>query len=290
MVESGLDFKGIVLRILELKGDKKTQKEWAEEFRIPPSYLSDWKKGKRRPSLSECYRVILLTNCETEWLLYGVGPKYATPDRKRQKAIYSPNREPSTGLVDPIALIREGVDMLVKGGAYVEGRWVREAELYFGSARKSALPEIPQDGTRQPGERSKLCAAKYVPCFRLTGDPDEGGLKFDPEGIPAGEPIKFVAAEEVCDPLTFAVEVEDSAMAPAFQPGNVLIFAMRAKRETRSGDFAIVRTANGVAFRQVWFEGDEVRLHPMDPTYPEKRVHRESVEGIIPLFARYQRF
>ncbi|HUV65292.1 MAG TPA: S24 family peptidase, partial [Sedimentisphaerales bacterium] len=78
--------------------------------------------------------------------------------------------------------------------------------------------------------------------------------------------------------------------APAFQPGNVLIFAMRAKRETRSGDFAIVRAADGVTFRQVWFEGDEVRLHPMDPTYPEKRVHRETVEGIIPLFARYQRF
>ncbi|HUS57473.1 MAG TPA: S24 family peptidase [Planctomycetota bacterium] len=289
MVECGLDFKGIVARILELKGDKKTQKEWAEELRIPPSYLSDWKKGKRRPSLSECYRVILLTNCETEWLLYGVGARYASPDRKRQKAIYSPNREPSTGLVDPLALIREGLEMIGKGGAFVEGRWVREAELFFGSARKNAVPDISQEGTREPGERSKLCPAKYVPCFRLASD-EQGSLKFDSEGIPAGEPVKLVAAEEVCDPLTFAVEVEDDSMAPAFNAGNTLIFAMRAKKETRSGDYALVRTPDGIVFRQVWFEGEEVRLHPMDPTYPEKRIQRDVVEGIIPLFARYQRF
>jgi len=290
MVECGLDFKGIVTRILELKGDKKTQKEWAEELRIPPSYLSDWKKGKRRPSLSECYRVILLTNCETEWLLYGVGPKYASPDRKRQKAIYSPNREPSTGLVDPLELIKEGYELIRKGGAYVEGRWVREAELYFGSAGKAAFPEIPDETSRQPGERSKLVKAKYVPCFKLGNYEEEGSLKFDSEGLPTGEPTKFIAVEDVCDPLTFAIELDDQSMAPAFDSSSTLVFAMRAKKETRSGDFALVRGPEGVVFRQVWFEGDEVRLHPMNPTFPERRIVRDVVEGIIPVFARTQRF
>jgi transcriptional regulator with XRE-family HTH domain len=291
MVNSGLDFKGIVARILELKGEKKTQKEWAEELRIPPSYLSDWKKGKRRPSLSECYRVILLTNCETEWLLYGIGPKYASPDRKRQKAIYSPNREPSTGLVDPVALLKEGLDMITKGGAYVEGKWVRESELYFGPSGKQKLPEISEEGTRKPGERSKVQPSKYVPCFRLTSDPEEEGtLAFDDEGIPQGDPVKFVAAEDVCDPLTFAVQLDDNSMVPVFDSHSILVFAMRSKKDTKSGDYALVRTPEGVLFRQVWFEGEEVRLHPMDPAFPERRIPRESVEGIIPLFARYQRF
>jgi len=291
MLDSGLDFKGIVLRILELKGEKKTQKDWADELRIPPSYLSDWKKGKRRPSLSECYRVIMRTNCETEWLLYGVGPKYANPDEKRQKAIYSPNREPSTGLIDPVALLNEGLEMIKKGGAYVEGKWVRESEVYFGASGKDMLSEIPEEGTRKRGERSKIQPSKYVPCFKLTGDPaEEGTLSFDKEGIPTGEPVKFVAAEDVCDPLTFAVQLDDNSMAPAFDSQAVLIFAMRSKKDVKSGDYALVRTPEGVVFRQVWFEGDEVRMHPMDPAFPEKRIPRESVEGIIPLFARYQRF
>ncbi len=290
MLDSGLDFKGIVTRILDLKGDRKTQKEWADELRIPPSYLSDWKKGKRRPSLSECYRVVMRTNCETEWLLYGIGPKYASPDRKRQKAIYSPKREPSTGLVDPIALIKEGLDMVLKGGAYVEGKWVRESELYFGPAGKKKLPEISEKGTRKHGERSKVQPAKYVPCFRLTSDPEEEGiLKFDSEGIPIGDPIKFVAGEDVCDPLTFAVQLDDNSMAPVFDSDSTLFFVMRAKKKPKSGDYALVRIKKGVLFRQIWFEGDEVRLHPMDPAFPEKKVPRDSVEGIIPLFARYQR-
>jgi len=291
MVDAGLDFKGIVARILELKGEKKTQKEWAEEVRIPPSYLSDWKKGKRRPSLSECYRVILLTNCETEWLLYGIGPKYATPDRKRQKAIYSPTREPSTGLVDPVALIKEGLDMITKGGAYVEGKWVRESELYFGPAGKENLPEITEEGTREPGERSRVRPSKYVPCFRLTSDPEEEGtLRFDEEGIPNAEPIKFVAAEDVCDPLTFAVQLDDNSMSPVFDTQSILIFAMRAKKKTKSGDYALARTPQGVVFRQIWFEGEEVRLHPMDASFPEIRLSQDSIDGVIPLFARYQRF
>jgi|GEM_PF-3578929 len=291
MVDSGLDFKGIVVRILELKGERKTQKEWADELRIPPSYLSDWKKGKRRPSLSECYRVVMLTNCETEWLLYGVGSKFASPDQKRQKAIYSPKREPSTGLVDPIALLKEGLDMITKGGAFVEGKWVRESELYFGPSGKEKLPEITEEGTREPGERSKVQPSKYVPCFRLTSDPEEEGtLQFDEEGIPQGEPVRFVAAEDVCDPLTFAVLLDDNSMAPVFDSQSILIFAMRAKKETKSGGYALVRIPEGVLFRQVWFEGEEVRLHPMDASFSEKTIARDSIDGIIPLFARYQRF
>ena len=291
MVDSGLDFKGIVARIFELKGEKKTQKDWAEELRMPPSYLSDWKKAKRRPSLSECYRVIMRTNCETEWLLYGVGPKYALPDKKRQKAIYSPKREPSTGLIDPVALLKEGLEMILKGGAFVQGKWVRESEVYLGPSGKEKLPEIPEEGTRDPGEKSRLQPAKYVPCYKITSNKkDEGALKFDDEGLPKGEPIRFVAAEDVGDPLTFAARIDDNSMAPIFDSESILIFAMRAKKEAKSGDYALVRTPDAVLFRQVWFEGANVRLHPVDASFPEIKIPRDSIQGIIPLFGRYQRF
>ncbi|NQT20214.1 MAG: helix-turn-helix domain-containing protein [Planctomycetes bacterium] len=291
MVDSGLDFKGIVARILELKGKTKTQKAWASELRIPPSYLSDWKKAKRRPSLSECYRVVMLTNCETEWLLYGVGLKYASPDKKRQKAIYSPKREPSTGLIDPVELVKEGLEMIMKGGAFVEGKWVRESEVYFGPSGKTKLPEISEKGTRAPGERSKVQPAKYVPCYKVAGDPkDKSTLTFDDEGLPKAEPIRFVAAEDVCDPLTFAVQLQDNSMEPAFDSSSILIFAMRSKKEAESGCYALVRTPDGVVFRQVWFEGKKVRLHPMDASFPEITMPKDSIQGIIPLFARYQRF
>jgi len=290
MFDSGLDFKGIVDRIIELKGDMKTQKEWADELRIPPSYLSDWKKGKRRPSLAECYRVILLTNCETEWLLYGVGPKYATPDRKRQKETYSPNRETSPEPVDPVQLIREGLDLLKKGGAYVDGKWVREAELFFGAARKNALPEIAQGGTQEHSPRSMLRKAKYVPCFKLTSEKAGNQLRFDNDGMPAGEPVSFVAADDVGDPLMFAIELADDSMEPVFGANSTLIFAMRARKETKSGQYALVRTSEGILFRQVWFEADGIRVHPENASYPEQRLPKDQIEGIIPLFARIERY
>ena len=146
-------------------------------------------------------------------------------------------------------------------------------------------------GTREPGERSRVQPSKYVPCFRLTSDPEEEGtLQFDEEGIPQGEPVRFVAAEDVCDPLTFAVLLDDNSMAPVFDSQSILIFAMRAKKETKSGGYALVRVPEGVLFRQVWFEGEEVRLHPIDASFSEKTIARDSIDGIIPLFARYQRF
>jgi hypothetical protein len=133
--------------------------------------------------------------------------------------------------------------------------------------------------------------SKYVPCFRLTSNSDDSNtLTFDDEGLPSGEPISFVAAEDVCDLLTFAVQLDDNSMEPVFDSNSILFFAMRAKKQAASGGYALVRTESSVVFRQVWFEGDDVRLHPMDASYPELKVPQESLKGIIPLFARYQRF
>jgi len=181
--------------------------------------------------------------------------------------------------------------MLKKGGAYVDGKWVRQAELFFGSARKSALPEIAQGGSHEYGTRSRIRKAKYVPCFTLAADKSgNGALDFDSDGMPAGEPVGFVAADDVGDPLTFAVELADDSMEPAFGAKSTLIFAMRAGKETRSGQYALVRTPEAILFRQVWFEGDGIRLHPENPSYPEQRLRKDHIEGIIPLFARIERY
>jgi len=108
--------------------------------------------------------------------------------------------------------------------------------------------------------------------------------------MPAGEPVSFVAADDVGDPLTFAVELDDNSMEPLFGANSTLVFAMRARKETKSGQYALVRTPEGILFRQVWFEGDGIRVHPENPSYPEKRLQRDQIEGIIPLFARIERY
>ncbi len=77
-----------------------------------------------------------------------------------------------------------------------------------------------------------------------------------------------------------------SARRPSFPAGSIVVFAKR--RKARSGDFALVETSEGLVFRQVFFEGEAVRLRPLNPRYAETTVRRGAIKSISRLVGRYE--
>ena len=89
------------------------------------------------------------------------------------------------------------------------------------------------------------------------------------------------------------MRLETDAMAwtgsPAFDRGSVLVFS--TKEKVSSGQFAFVKSRLGDQFVQVFFDKpEEVRLHPLNPNYPENVLRRSEVKVMCRLVGGYLRF
>lgn len=79
----------------------------------------------------------------------------------------------------------------------------------------------------------------------------------------------------------FAMHVHGDSMQAAgnvddFRPGEVVVFS--SGYEVKSGDFAFVMTQDTGTFRRVHFNGgDQMKLEPLNPVYPENRVFKSEV-------------
>ena len=89
------------------------------------------------------------------------------------------------------------------------------------------------------------------------------------------------------------MEVHDNTMrhtgAPSFDRGDVVVFSPNVP--ARSGDLAFVVTREGGAFRQVFFDANNVvRLRPLNSWYPEQCFPRGEVQGLWRLIAKVESY
>jgi len=97
----------------------------------------------------------------------------------------------------------------------------------------------------------------------------------------------------ITDRDAFAMEVHDNTMrhtgAPSFDRGDVVVFSPNVP--ARSGDLAFVVTREGGAFRQVFFDANNVvRLRALNSWYPEQCFNRGEVQGLWRLIAKAESY
>ncbi len=136
------------------------------------------------------------------------------------------------------------------------------------ASRLAATGWFPQ---RQPGAAPGAPGGPrtmIVPVF----DAADAALGFDAEGRPLGAPQMSLELPLVDAPC-FALRVRGDAMASSsrdgFADGDIAVFARVAPQ---SGDFALVRTREATAFRQVYPEAQGLRLVPLNRAHEERLV------------------
>lgn len=175
----------------------------------------------------------------------------------------------------------------------------------FGTNMNSLLDETASlDTMYKQGELSRIAeqtgnlsnyqpATAVVPVFDI-----EGGytISFDDGGYPVGHSGKTqtLSAGEAANPNIFGCDLHGDSMQqpgePSFREGDRLFFD--PAMEVRNGSFAFVRTTDDTAtFKQVYFDTQTtVRLHPLNPRYPDQTLRRDQIIAMWPLTFRIQRF
>jgi transcriptional regulator with XRE-family HTH domain len=153
----------------------------------------------------------------------------------------------------------------------------------FYSERKVQEVERKWAASLGPKHAAMMLADKLsaVPLFDITtGRP----IEIDNAGEPQGqlEVVLQLPRDKVLgENKAFAVRAPDNSMvrhgsADDFHLGEVLIFSLNAQPAT--GDFALVRLAEGMLFRQMDFlDMDRVRLSALSPDFPERIVPRSEI-------------
>jgi repressor LexA len=111
---------------------------------------------------------------------------------------------------------------------------------------------------------------------------------------PQGVADDYVVCADVDDPQAFAARVHGDSMAPAYQEGDIVIFAPAA--DPRDGDDCFIRFEDGqTTFKRVFFEdsggedGRRIRLQPRNPRYQPQVVPAGQITGIYRAVFKYQR-
>lgn len=163
---------------------------------------------------------------------------------------------------------------------------LRIAELLAGTelASDGRLRGLLNDAYRS-GEISRLL--RLVRTEVAGGSPPEAGL---PVEVPIlnrrGEPMPSRLSEEsgrlripdLDDPDAYALWVGDDSMAPDYRAGDLVVFS--PARAAGDGSDCYVRTQRQVSFRRVYFEGETLRLQPVNTRHAPRVTPRLSVEVI----------
>jgi len=119
-------------------------------------------------------------------------------------------------------------------------------------------------------------------------------VTFDAAGQPAGEDAGEMYFDALGEGTYFAAELYGSGMQGSgesgFAPGEILVFRVAAAAEVASGDYVYVRTAEHGLFRQIFVDGDRLRLRAQNPADPEVAVSAEEVERVCRLVRRIKRY
>lgn len=114
-------------------------------------------------------------------------------------------------------------------------------------------------------------------------------VDYDDKGYPPGGADEYVRCPDIHDPNAFAVRIVGDSMEPKYRQGDILIFSPAL--EVRNGDDCFVRMMDPheTTFKQVFFEGDTVRLQPRNHHYVPQILTADRVNGVWRAICRYER-
>lgn len=104
------------------------------------------------------------------------------------------------------------------------------------------------------------------------------------EEYEASSYTSFHRAPDGASDSAFALKIVGDSMLSSngisFPPGSIVTF--EPDIETQSGDFALVRVADSFesSLKQIFFSGDRVNLHSLNPLYPDWHAQKDDLKII----------
>jgi hypothetical protein len=217
-------------------------------------------------------------------------PKAETPPRAAAGARKTPVKRPVAllQLIDALDKFEISPDLIMavieaaEAGMDVEALY--SAQPGDEEIEESPRPEAPPS-TAMPAEGG---VARPMPVYRLATNTK---LHFADNNLPVGPAVELLYLSRLKSPETcFAVILETSNMThsgqPTFRRGSILLFSTAEK--VQGGDFVFVRSHGNDEFTQMFIEkGDEVRLRPLNPEFPERVLRRMEVRGMYKLVGQF---
>jgi len=155
---------------------------------------------------------------------------------------------------------------------------VPSAALTEAASEEVLTPVISTPGAGQvllPPRR-----VRFVPTYPIGAGYN---ISFGDGDVPVGESLDEPVFTDVPDPHAFAGKVVGESMAPerpeehGFREGDIVVFDTQI-REWRNGAFCLVQLKNGTTtFKQVFDEGEYIRLHALRPGIPDERWPKSEV-------------
>ncbi len=155
---------------------------------------------------------------------------------------------------------------------------------------------VPADALTEtaPPSPPQHAGIRQIPVYPVGAGYD---IAFGDGDAPVGESIENPVYTDVPDPNAFAGKVVGSSMetrpsakksadasGAGFREGDIVVFDTKA--EVRSGCFCLVRfedsatARSSTTFKQVFFEGEKVRLHPLNPEFKDEVRPRGAVRAL----------
>lgn len=78
---------------------------------------------------------------------------------------------------------------------------------------------------------------------------------------------------------TFALRVDGDSMEPEFRHGDVII--VEPDMQAEHGDYVIAKNGGDATFKQLWKEGADWYLKPLNDRYPIKPLHDSLIIGVV---------
>jgi len=227
-----------------------TQAELAERLGVQQKKISDIERGRTLPNPEFLIAVRERMGVTIDWLLTGEGPQEVS----EVESALSLDR----GRIGRI--FRELNDLLKEGG--LEEYLAEEQAAYDGAAGGRLIPVFDIEGKHEM--------------------PYHGELPIRISERHAAVPPSFD------DPDAFACRLHGDSMVPEFSEGDILIFSPAA--EVCGGDYVCARIGEHSTFRQMFPDGDIVRLAAVNRRYPELRVAHVEVSAVFRLVYRISKY
>ena len=150
--------------------------------------------------------------------------------------------------------------------------------------------EKVKEASRRPEQKKEDVpeSIRLIPIYKLSSDYQ---LFFGDRGLPVSVPVQRMFVPFVDDPDAFGFELGDDSMScngkPSFDLNDIVIVE---NHPPENRGFAVVRTKEDVAMRQVFFDDDRmVRLCPLNREHREQVLYRWEIRSMWRVVGHYKR-
>lgn len=158
-------------------------------------------------------------------------------------------------------------------------------DAYASGALRQLVDQIAPE--EQPPQVLPISLGRNVPLINkvAAGYPTE----FTDLSYPARVADEYVRCPDVTDADAFAARVVGDSMEPAYTQGDVVVFSPARPVVDGNDCFARLEPDHQSTFKRIYFEGDSIRLQPLNSAYPPRTLHREQVAGLYAAVAVIKR-